>query len=257
MDAVRRWIDGYDTGIRYADEHLGQLLTVLDDAGAWDETAVVVSADHGENQGELNVWGDHHVADHWTSRVPLIVRWPGIGRRRVDTALHYQFDWAATTVELCGRTVPANWDGESFAAAFSAERWEGRPYLVLSQGAWTCMRSVRWDRYLCMRTYHDGYSDLDEVMLFDLAEDEHEQHNLADECPALVEHAMGLLAHWQESQMLRSTEDVDPLMTVLREGGPYHTRGRLSSYAERLRATGRAEAAERILRDHPGDLSYP
>ena len=78
MDAVQQWIDGYDTGIRYADEHVGRLLDALDDAGVLDDTVIIVSSDHGENQGELNVWGDHQTADHITCRVPLIIRWPGL-----------------------------------------------------------------------------------------------------------------------------------------------------------------------------------
>ena len=41
-------------------------------------TVIIVTSDHGENQGELNVWGDHQTADHITCRVPLIIRWPGL-----------------------------------------------------------------------------------------------------------------------------------------------------------------------------------
>jgi choline-sulfatase len=54
-EALRRWLDSYDTGIRYADEAVGQLLTALADTGVLDETAIIVSSDHGENQGELNI----------------------------------------------------------------------------------------------------------------------------------------------------------------------------------------------------------
>jgi hypothetical protein len=50
--------------------------------------------------------------------------------------------------------------------------------------------------------------------------------------------------------MLTSEADVDPLMTVLREGGPFYTRGFLSRYLERLRATGRAQHAQRLARIH-------
>ena len=38
--------------------------------------------------------------------------------------------------------------------------------------------------------------------------------------------------------MLTATTNVDPMMTVLREGGAYHTRGRLPAYLAHLRATG-------------------
>lgn len=180
MRAVKQWIDGYDVGIRYADEHVGRLLNALADAGALDETVIMISADHGENQGELNVWGDHHTADACTSRVPLIVRWPGLtDSPRADRALLYQYDWAATLVELAGGEVPDNWDGQSFAEAFREGREGGRSYLVTSQQAWSCQRGVRFDDCLCLRTYHDGFKQLEPVMLFDLVNDPHEQHDLA------------------------------------------------------------------------------
>ncbi|MBV9281642.1 MAG: sulfatase [Chloroflexi bacterium] len=254
LAAVKRWFDGYDTGIRYADEHLGRLLNALADARVLDETAIVVGADHGECQGELNVWGDHQTADQVTCRVPLVVRWPGIGGGRVDSALHYQFDWAATALELAGGTVPEGWDARPFTAAFREGREEGRPYLVLSQAAWTCARAVRWDDHLCMRTYHDGYKDLEPLMLFDLRRDPHEQIDIAGARPDLADRAMALLADWQGEMMLTGRSDVDPLQTVLRQGGPWQVRGHLRAYAERLRSTGRAAAAERLLARHASDL---
>ena len=255
MEAVRQWIDGYDTGIRYADEHVGRLLEALDQAGVLDETVIMISSDHGENQGELNVWGDHQTADVPTCRVPLIVRWPGVTERpRVDGGLHYHFDWAATLIELAGGTIPDNWDAEPFTEAFEEGATEGRDYLVTSQMAWSCQRGVRFDDYLCLQTYHDGYKDLPPVMLFDVENDPHEQNDLAEEREDLVDQAMSQLSEWYRDMALTSENDVDPMMTVLREGGPFHTRGRLTEYVERLRATGRAEHAEKLIQQHPDEL---
>jgi arylsulfatase A-like enzyme len=231
------------------------LLNALADAAVLDETAIIVSADHGENQGELNVWGDHQTADAITCRVPLIIRWPGLSESgRVDRALHYHYDWAATSIELAGGSVPANWDGIPFTAALRDGREAGRPYLVTSQGAWACQRGVRFDDYICLRTYHDGYKELEPVMLFDLKSDPHEQHDLAPNHPEEVNRAMAMLADWQHEMMLSSGSDVDPLMTVLREGGPHHTRGMLPRYLQRLRATGRSQHAERLAVRHPGEM---
>lgn len=64
---ARQHLDGYDTGIRYADYFVGRVIDDLIELGIYEDTAIIVSADHGENQGELNVWGDHapeRVA-HW------------------------------------------------------------------------------------------------------------------------------------------------------------------------------------------------
>jgi arylsulfatase A-like enzyme len=255
METVKQWIDGYDVGIRYADEHVGRLLNGLAHAGVLDDTIIVVTTDHGENQGELNVWGDHHTADQMTCRVPLIVRWPGLtDRPRVDQALHYHYDWAATLVELVGGQVPDNWDARPFTGAFREDREEGREYLVTSQQAWACQRGVRFDDYLCLRTYHDGYKQLEPVMLFDLAGDPHEQRDLADERTDLVDHAMRLLAEWHHDMMVTSQHGVDPMMTVLREGGPFHTRGMLPAYLDRLKATDRAHHVARLAARHPDEL---
>lgn len=65
---------------------------------------------------------------------------------------------------------------------------------------------------------------------------------------------MGLLAGWHHEMAVTSRYNVDPMMTVLREGGPYHTRGRLPRYLERLRATGRAHHAEWLAARHPDEV---
>lgn len=255
MDSVKQWVDGYDTGIRYADEHVGRLLNALADAGVLDDTIVMVSSDHGENLGELNVWGDHQTADQITCRVPLIVRWPGLADAgRVDCGLIYQYDWAATMIELLDGQVPENWDGRPVTEAFRRQREHGREYLVTSQMAWACQRGVRFGDYICLHTYHDGYKMLEPVMLFDLASDPHEQHDLAAERPDVANRAMALLEEWYSEMAATSLHDVDPMMTVLCEGGAFHTRGMLPAYLERLRATGRAHHAERLARLHPDEL---
>jgi arylsulfatase A-like enzyme len=245
-----RWIDGYDVGIRYMDDHIGRLLQALEAQGVLDDLVIFVSSDHGENQGELNVYGDHQTADHITCRVPLIVRWPGIAEPRVDRALHYAVDWAATTVELVGGQVPGRWDGRSFAEAFRANQEAGRDSLVVSQCAWSCQRAARWDDYLLIRTYHDGLKDLPETMLFDVANDPHETRDLVAERPDLVARGLSVLENWQDEMMRTADDNIDPLWTVMREGGPLHTRGHLASYCERLRQTGRAHHADALEARH-------
>lgn len=146
MHSVRRWIDGYDAGILYADTHVGRLLEEMASLRVLDDAAIIVTADHGENQGELNIWGGHQTADHCTSRVPLIVRWPGI-TGRIERSLQYQFDWSATLIELVNEQVPEGWDGRSFMRSFKSGEDAGRSHLVLGQGAWTCQRAVRFGRW--------------------------------------------------------------------------------------------------------------
>ena len=246
----KRHIDGYDTGILYADTWCGRILNALADEGVLDDTVIVITSDHGENQGELGVIGDHATADHITSRVPMVVRWPGLPGPRADTGLHNQVDVAATMVELLGGEVPPHWDGRSFAAALRQGRSDGRPYVVFGQMCWSCMRGVRWDDHVFLRTYHTGLKDLPARMLFDVARDPHETHDLAPSQPSLADRGQALLETWTAAMMAGSPPASDPLWTVLREGGPYHTRNELAFYCDRLRDTGRAHHAE-FLQKHP------
>jgi len=253
MATYRKWIDGYDCGVRYADLQVGALVDKLRALGVLDDTLIVVSSDHGENQGELAVFGDHQTADHITNRVPLIVRHPkGLGGRgRVDTGLYYQFDWAATLLEMVGQKVPESWDGRSFFEAFRKEESAGREFLVLSNCAWSCQRSVRWGNYLFIRTYHSGFKNYPERMLFDVARDPHELNDLAPTRPDLVGHAMTCLDAWWADEMRRSPQAVDPLWIVMHEGGPFHARytsPAFQAYVERLKKTGRAHWAEELIR---------
>ncbi len=248
----KRWIDGYDVGIRYADEHCGRILEALAEAGVLEETLIIITSDHGENQGELGVFGDHQTADHITSRVPMIVRHPAFPGGRVDDALHYQTDVAATLVELLGGKLPQEWDGRSFAEPFRAGRSSGRDCVVFSQMCWSCQRAVRWEDYVFIRTYHTGLKDLPERMLFNVADDPHELDDLAERQPALADHGQALIEEWTGSMMAGSDGQIDPMWTVMREGGPYHCREVGQRYLEHLRQTGRAHHADFLERNPTG-----
>ena len=255
MDQVRRMFDGYDTGVRYADEHVGRWLNALADAGVLDDTAIMISSDHGETLGELGTYCDHHFADEHTSHLPMIVHWPGVAGAeggRIAGGLHYQLDVAATLVELAGTTPPPGWDGVSFAQDLRAgAEPEGRDHLVLSHGAWTAQRAVRTGDWLYLRTYHDGFHGLADQLLFDVAADPHEQDDLSDERPDVCADADEVLVSWRDDALSRSSTGIDPLDVVIAEGGPWHVRGRLLEYAERLRANRARRVGERSPRALP------
>lgn len=260
---LKQWIDGYDTAIRYVDDQIARILAILREAGVEGDTAIVISADHGENQGELGIYGEHGTADHGTCNIPMIVRWPGMKRGHVDTGLHYNLDWAPTCLELLGtgQTPPELWDGRSYAATIRDGADAGREDLVISQCAHVCQRGVRFGRWLYVRTYHDGFHLFPPHMLYDLESDPYEQHDVADRHPDVLREAVWRLQAWHDAQMhkmARFASDVtDPLWTVIREGGPFHANPAvgaprsMESYLKRLEQTGRAEGAA-ALRERYG-----
>ena len=138
---------------------------------------------------------------------------------------------AATVIELLGGKVPDNWDGQSFADALRTSHSDGgREELVMGQAVWTCQRSIRFDDYIAIRTDHDGFHDHPQWMLFNVANDPHQQHDLAEAQPQLLQRAMQRLSAWRRCALAGRGPDADPMKTVLREGGPVLTRGRLQPY---------------------------
>jgi len=242
----KKWIDGYDTGIRYADDFLGKIVEKLQELKSYDDVMIIISSDHGENHGELNIYGDHQTADYITNRIPMIVKLPGQTESWVNHGLHYNCDLSATFTELLGGKVNPRWDSCSFKDAIEQKQQSGRDYLVVSHSAWSCQRSVIFDDYIFIKTYHDGLKNFPKYMLFNFKQDPHEQNNLADQRPDLVEKGLSLLNTWYDEMMAKSDDGIDPMQVVLQEGGPFHTRGMLEGYCERLEKTGRKEAAEKL-----------
>ena len=93
-------------------------------------------------------------------------------------------------------------------------------------------------------------------MLFNIKADPHEQNNLAKERSELCKEAVYKLNQWHDEMMktMHISCDVDPLWTVIKEGGPYHAKGALAEYCKYLKKTERAWAIPELKRRYPGEF---
>lgn len=251
-DKLRTVIDGYDCGIAYADMLIGQVFDLLRSQGIYEDTAIIITSDHGENMGELGIYGEHGTADDITCHIPMIIKWPGGARRQSVPGFQYLLDLAPTMAELLDVKPGAAWDGRSFAASILHGKSCGRDHLILSQMAHVCQRSARFGDWLYMRTIHDGFRLIPLEMLFNLKDDPHEEQDVAALHPDECARGAQMILNWQDRQMLRSPYPTDPMWTVMRENGPYHTWNELPAYAEHLKRTGRAQGAQQLLDAYKG-----
>ena len=102
MAGLKRVMDGYDCGIRYTDTLVGEMLDLLRAQGIYDDTAIIITSDHGENMGELAIYSEHATADYPTCHIPFILKWPGGKAGISDSGFHYSLDLLPTMAQLLG-----------------------------------------------------------------------------------------------------------------------------------------------------------
>ena len=238
----------FDSNLKQADSWVGRLFTTLEDLELENKTLVIISSDHGENQGELQVFGDHATACHIVNRVPMIIKWPKKKWKRQYDSLIYATDIAATLIEGVGKKVPKFWDGKSIYNEIENGEEFGRNYLVISQNAWTCQRAVRFGNWTLIRTYHTGLIKYPEIMLYDFENDFHMTNDLAAVRPEIVGKGLQLLEEWYTQMIKSSPSTKDPMWTVIEEGGPFHVRERITAYLKRTKRSDREEIFKAIQR---------
>ncbi|SEP98967.1 sulfatase [Natrinema salaciae] len=74
----------YDAEIAHMDAELGRLFDWLRETGQWEETTVVVCADHGELHGEHDLYGHEFALYDQLINVPLLVKHPDLEADRRD-----------------------------------------------------------------------------------------------------------------------------------------------------------------------------
>jgi arylsulfatase A-like enzyme len=251
------FLNGYDAGIRHIDEKVGEIVALLERLGVREETAIIVSADHGESIGELGMYFEHGSAMEGTTRVPLIVDWPGMPGGVRSDGLVYQLDLPPTVLKLLGMEVPAGWHGTGFEAALQGETFDGRDHLVLSCGIYSFQRAVRTRTHRLVRTIHPGIYPYEPLYLFDMEQDPNQTRNIAGERPDLVAQLDHLLLEWTYAYTTGPAAQPDPFQVQLAAGITPDLYCPLEKMEARLAATGRDAALEdlRQRRHVPRPLS--
>lgn len=174
---LRAMSDAYDEGIRYVDDRLGKVFDELRRRGVYDDTLIIVTADHGEEFLEHGLLGHGESLYDEVIRVPLIVKFPCPGPQcasRVVSAQVELVDVFPTVLGAVGAEAPANLVGRNLADPASGSR---TAYSELTSRI--ALRTPQW------KWIYDEQDDAGE--LYDLAQDPGEANDLATSEPALRE----------------------------------------------------------------------
>ncbi|MFH1763269.1 MAG: sulfatase-like hydrolase/transferase, partial [Gemmatimonadota bacterium] len=218
----------YDEALAYNDYQIGRLVERLKAVGEWENTLLVIAADHSiaAAAGDLRYFREDSLPPSWAmrnpyfrpsiSRVPLMFIWPGhiqAGQRFSEPAVS-MIDVLPTILDLAGLPFPDVVQGRSLAPLLLGTGGvENRPVILdefdLDQETGE-LRGIlevidgRWGASLEINPWPPGKGKPEmwrrpvPFLLFDLWNDPYCLHSLHEERPDLVEKYTAFLeAQWE------------------------------------------------------------
>ena len=189
-DEITQAVHLYDAAIAYTDQELGRLFDGLEEMGLYEQSLILMTADHGEAFFEHDNWMHDGTLYEEEIRVPLIVKWPGrVEPRTVKTPVSHE-DIFTTLLEAAGLSAPSSQgvnlrdltrgakpDNRHVVSEVSRESPRGTMRLI-------ALRDGNLKYIATLLGSPDGEISLDEVVeeeLYDLAQDPAEKRNLLTE----------------------------------------------------------------------------
>lgn len=178
-DEKRQARAAYYVCVTFIDDKIGEVLTALEEYGHSEDTVVLYFSDHGEMNGEHDMWCKSNFYEQ-SVRVPLIMSYPGELPQdlRVSNVVEL-VDLYPTLAELAGAPVLDGLDGSSLLPLMRSGSDAGRKGYAISEyyghGVPNPMRMIRMDDWKYI-LYLDAKQSL-----FNLTDDPDEYHDLIDE----------------------------------------------------------------------------
>ena len=159
----------YDAGARAADTAIGRFFSALRASHLWDQTGVVVTADHGEGFMEHNLMSHNNSLYDELLHVPLIIKLPGLTPRKVHAQVQLA-DLFPTLARVAGASVPKTLHGFDIMPVLTGTG-SAEPYAYAELvGARFALRALDWK---IIASFQGGRE------LFNLKSDHGEAANLA------------------------------------------------------------------------------
>ncbi len=203
-------VSQYDGGIAYVDHQIGEVVTWLKHHGAYDNTMIVVTSDHGEAFGERHRVGHANSPYQNLLHVALIVKYPHAAQRGAESRPVSLSDVAPTILEAAGIAAPPTMQGRSLRVAADREIFsETFPCPVAHSpdcpNGCTARAIFAWPYKFI--TTSNGRREL-----FDLSGDATERRNLYIQQPERAAQMARRLSQWMQSmpQQSRETHTLSP-----------------------------------------------
>lgn len=178
-DEIGTLIDLYDAGVCYVDECIGDLIAHLKTMGVYEDTLIIITADHGEEFMEHGGFA-HDACKLYDEllHVPLIIKLPSSSSHKILDRLCSLIDLGPTVLDVLKIPTNPNFEGASLLPILEEEE-TGRPYVISACGLIE-EKSCEKRKYMSIRTekwkyiFREGGED----ELYNLLSDPGEKGNL-------------------------------------------------------------------------------
>ena len=236
--AMRQLIHKYNAKIRALDNCVSQIISTLENLKIFDDTAVIITSDHGILLGECGCYGGHISAHYNCARVPLIIRAPEkIAAGKKFAGLCYALDLSATILNFAGIEIPTGYHSLSIPDLMENSP-AGRSFVVCDHGQFTAQRAIISSDWKLNRTWHNGFWNFRDTELYNVKEAPAERKDLAKIESQCVLDLMKKIRDWTNEFC---SDKADPLAVIACSEPP----GFLS-YGQQIR--------DRVIR---GEISPP
>lgn len=135
----------YDGEIEYTDSKVGEVVSLLKQKGLYDDTMIIITADHGEHFGEYGLWS--HCASLYREvlKIPLVIKFPkGTSVRKEVEGYTQLVDIFPTVMDVAGVSekeeiktsgVSLVHNGANRYHEYIFAEWEGRVPSFIEAGA--------------------------------------------------------------------------------------------------------------------------
>ena len=162
------------------DDNVGRLIAAMKEAGVYDNTIFIFTADHGDMRGE------HHrqnkgVPMEASGKVPFVIRWPKSipAGTRIDHPMNTT-DFMPTILAMCGAEGSGKEQGRDLSSVFAGEELGG-PDVTIMRGTTKSPEETSGWIAAVTSTHKLILSSQDEAWLLNLEKDPYELVNAIED----------------------------------------------------------------------------